>query len=360
MAGPSVAGPSAGVYSDRFNHSYWHRLNTEQLGVAAIDPLGHEIGIATVPRLGGSWNPVDGKKHILVGRVDRYGWYNPDIFTLAPDEADFNIFIEPTRPFRYILDRIVDAASQDDLDDFQPLADGSGYAVECEITPDEEYYDNRWFPNSNDRPSPMIGRTIGLYGPWVQDMGPAHNGRPEIHPSECIWWRNRSVSAIARFDESAAFRCIVLQDDSNRFDRDSNYDGTPGRPWSMSPRRARLTFAILGIRGEEVVYDIAIVDGRRVFSWPDEQARTITKTARENTILTVRKRMTDPSQIKARVVNLSPDPEQPWIYHSYPILEVRVGDGDRGEEGFVELTVKGQRVPRGPQRHDHRVVVPVP
>lgn len=359
---PAQALPAAGdqVFEDRFDHDEWHRLNKYQLGVEPKDTLGHAPGMSTASRLYGAqaWKPVDGEKHVLVGRVDRYAWYNPSVITTKQDEADFNIFIAPTDTYRHILHDVIDMASVAEQKEFQRSADGSRYVVECEVTPDEEYYDNRWFPGNDDDESPMVGSTIGLYGMWIRDLG--HGGRPEIHPAECIWWRNRSVSAIAASDTSATFRCIVLQDDSNRFDRPSDYAGPVSRPWSASPRRCRFTFAVLGIRGQEVRYDIAIADGRRVFSWPDEQARTVVKTAPGDTAVSVRKRMTDPSNAKVRLTNLSPDPDQPWIYHAFLLVEVQVGEGDRGEEGFLEFTVKGSRIPSGASRRDQRVEVPSP
>lgn len=332
---------------DRTNHVRWHRLDTTQLGVDVVDPDGHEIGMAkAAPNFWHHWEPVDGMKHVLVGRMDKYGFYDG-----YGDEADFNLNIDPSREFRFILDDVVASMSEDERDELHDLVDGNGHAVECEVTPDEEYYDNWWFPYKDSfRPSPLIGQKVGVYGPWVKDSG--HGGRPEIHPSEVIWWRNQPVSAIADGSNSY-WRCIVLQDDSNRFDRDEDFDGTPLRPWSKSPRRARLTFALMGIRGQHIRYDLSLHDGLRVFAWPGEDTRTLFKFLPGDTAVTVRKRMANPSQVKARLGRLSHDPDNPDVYHCFLTLDVRIGEGDRGDEGFAEIGLNGRRVPRGPDLPDN-------
>ena len=58
----------------RFDHARWERLRREQMGVDAVDPIGHEIGMAEAA---GKYKPIDGKKHVLVGEFDHYGWFNP-------------------------------------------------------------------------------------------------------------------------------------------------------------------------------------------------------------------------------------------------------------------------------------------
>jgi hypothetical protein len=53
---------------------------------------------------------VDGLKHVLVGELDRYQFYNP---RGSGDEADFNFMINPDPSFRSFLDDVVAGMSRD-------------------------------------------------------------------------------------------------------------------------------------------------------------------------------------------------------------------------------------------------------
>ena len=210
----------------------WAFINREQLGVHARDPLGHKIGTNIAYRTGSglNWYPVDRFKQTMVGTVEGYDFYNPTV-TLDPDEADWNIYVRPSPAFRFIRDDVLPNVNPGDLHrapDGEPL-------VECEITPDEAFYDNPWF--NEDGTSPLVGETIGVYGPWVQDE--SHSFRPEIHPCELLWWRTVSAQGFS------TWHLMVVQDDSNRFDRVGDFSGGRiTRPWAAWPRRAEFRLAI--------------------------------------------------------------------------------------------------------------------
>jgi hypothetical protein len=397
-----------------FDHGRWNRVHDTQLDIDVRDPDGHRIGSASVKRtpladpsdsptpvplklftLRG-WVPVDGSKHILVGEFDHYSFYNPSTSVspfhpnISTDEADFNIFITPDRPFQRLLDDVVetmeeeraalqawvDAHPQGTLHPSDvpfPVGDGTpasvrypvselhdrkrgrGYCIECEITPDEGYYDNFWFRTKKPYTSLLVGAKIGVYGPWVRDF--AHGGRPEIHPCEVIWWRNGS------FDDAGPqphvrWTVVVLQDDSNRFDRQSDYDTFVARPWSMSPRRARITMSLQAPRGQHAEYSISISKGQRIFEHPGEETRSITRDYDGRRALTVTKRMSKPAQLKARLSELAPDPTDRNKLRCFLELDVQVGEGDRGKEGFAELSIEhwvpvqgATPPPRNPQSH---------
>lgn len=324
------------VLDQSFDHNRWTRLDETQLGIDVIDPDGSQIGYAACirTRLGlnlGGWKPADDTKRVLVGELDDYEFYNPR-FT-SGDEADMCLMINPDEPFRSLLDDVINIMTADQQEELKDRKRGPGHTIECEVTPDQEYYDNQWFPTSGGQ-SPLIGRQVGVYGPWVRDLG--HGGRPEIHPCEVIWWRSGNVA----FANARVVRWIilVLQDDSNRFDRQANYDSAVPRPWSASPRRARLTVALSAPRGKEISYDIRMRDGRRVFEWPGEEGQSKTVTSGD-TVLHVRKRMSRRSEVKVSVSGLSPDPADPNFLRCFLRMDVRVGDGDDGQEGFAELEV---------------------
>lgn len=332
------AGGTLEVKPDRpFPHQYWDRLNDEQLGVDVVDLDGNEIGTASAVRetiFGidiGKWTPVDGKKHVLVGELDHYSFYNP---WSSGDEADFNLFVFPNPPFQFLLTQVSSAMSAEERKELHKRKRGAGNTMECEITPDEDYYDNKHFPTNGD-PSPLVGRQVGAYGPWVKDMG--HGGRPEIHPSEAIWWKSGNAEQLGTSGH-VFWSILILQDDSNRYDRRGNYDRDLPRPWSAWPRRARVTIALIAPRGQDITYNVRMRNGRHVFDWPGENRRSRTvETA--GTRLTVTKRMSRLTEVKMRVSELSPDPNDSRLLRSFLTLDIQVGAGDRGQEGFAEIAV---------------------
>lgn len=240
------------------DNAAWKILHQSWLGASVRDLGGHQMGPASASKnvLGlhvPMWRPGDGHKHVLVGEVDRYHFYNP---SGSGDEADFNIYITPNPVFSDILSRFVQLMKPGDRDELHKRTGGVGFCLEAEITPDESYYDNNWLP-TNERKCSLVGKQIAVYGPWVMDLN--HGGRPEIHPAEAIWWRDGAFDG----PHLARWQFIFLQDDSNRFDRESDYDGPVSRPWSAFHRRAHATVALQAFRGKTTDYHLNISHKRR-------------------------------------------------------------------------------------------------
>ncbi len=193
------------------------------------------------------WSPVNGLKMAVNGKLHNYIVHNP-----IGDEYDWNLNIVPNTDFKYIIEdpksRAIDTTEW-------KRCETSGTYEDCfqaEITPDEHLYNNFWFPKQENRwnprtrmmekhtpDSPLEGRDICVYGPWVLDSG--HDWRPEIHPCELIWWRDKERN-------QDTFYLFGIQDDSNRFDiiEDFVFDETQTlewRPWAAPPLTSRFKIA---------------------------------------------------------------------------------------------------------------------
>lgn len=173
----------------------WHRIVTDSLGVAGRDVAGVYIRGFPVEKnwllhpYYNNWYPNDVYKQTLCGKLHRFGVY--DGGWPEADEMDWNNFIIPNLPYRFIWsDTLIYADSLDPL--FWKKCGNTRECVEAELTPDQRFYENPWFPKT-DEISPLEnenarGPTVCTYGPWIRER--IHHGRPEIHPSELIWWKD--------------------------------------------------------------------------------------------------------------------------------------------------------------------------
>jgi hypothetical protein len=152
-AARKFAAVAAHASTDFFDHALWEHARANQLGVIALDPVGHKIGLNRRD----IFVPMDRYKQTLVGRMVDYTFYDG-----GGDEADWNLLVDPDQRYRFILDDVVQVMTSGEKGDLHKV--GSKIVVECEITPDENFYDNGYFPKS-DHVSPNLGKTLGLYGP---------------------------------------------------------------------------------------------------------------------------------------------------------------------------------------------------
>lgn len=351
-----------GVFVDReFNHRLWERLNDVQLGVNAVDPDGHFAGHLQAGKsvllvdIGG-WSAEDGYKHVLIGTLDSFGYHEGAWYNDSPDEKDINLHVVPDPLYRHLADSIAQQAIDEHWRGKPELLksqDGTRFTIEGEVTPDEKYLDNKWFPARPGGQSPLVGRKIGMYGPWVRDW--SHDGRPEIHPAEVIWFRNRSTNSLldgTPNNRLVRWHAIVLQDDSERFSTLNNFWPLPGRPpdpvfvraWAAWPRRARLTFALLGKRGETIDYDLNLEDGNHVGAWHGEEGSLKLTSTQDDAVVTVTKSNARPAELKVRLGRLREDPNDRERMRCFMSVDVQVGLDDNGREGFAELSL----VARGP------------
>jgi hypothetical protein len=331
-----------------FDHERWVRLRRQQLGIDVIDPLGHQIGPAAAMNFRwegrqANWFPVDGMKHVLVGELDHYYSYNGD-----GHEMDWNLCLAPDPAFRSILDRVARDMSADQREEhLVERRHGPGYCVECEITPDEGLWFNDFFPHGGQllglNQSTLLGQKLGVYGPWVRDKG--HGRRPEIHPCEVIWW----MAAANPLGVSASRLVLVVQDDSSRFDRPSDYDGPVPRPWSAFPRRASIAVTLRPRVEDHMHFNLRLLYAREMADMADPGAASVTREFGGRPVITVTKRIEQPAKIRMRLGPVAPDPDGVHL-RCFLYLGVQVGSGDQGQEGYALLNLETMTPHAGPHR----------
>jgi len=214
-----------------------------QATLDVYDPDGHYIGWTEADGIfWRNWEPVDAYKHAACGTQHHYSFYNP---WYSGDEDDANKYVVPSAVFSHIITDPV-AWGYSNAGDVHTC--GGVQCFEAEITHDQSYAGNPWFPHTDPASSPINGKAMCNYGPWIADHG--HGGRPEIHPSEAMWWRTAPTPAGLLHE----IRVVLMQDDSNRYDRRADY--TPDmpsniKPWSGVPRTAyvRQAFRVPAVGG---------------------------------------------------------------------------------------------------------------
>ncbi len=224
-------------------------VKNKSLGLTVTNPKNNNIGYE--PALNGFtiindvyWKPINGKKMVLCGTLEEYFVHDE-----SGDEYDWNLRIIPDPDFEFIINEVRKVVSFEDEIKWK-LCNGNNDAVSClyaEVTPDQTLYENVWFPNRYvnpnfysgvpnqpyyiQPPALMLNQQIGVYGAWVRDSD--HGWWPEIHPLEAIWWK----SVIPNME---TFYVFCIQDDSNRFDTNGDFernDNTPDTwiPWVKPP-----------------------------------------------------------------------------------------------------------------------------
>jgi hypothetical protein len=223
----------------------------QHFGVRKSDPEGWLIN-KFVGGVGRDWMPLGGfsyqghsaPKRTLCGSFARYEFYESG---LSPSEHDWNIFIEPApdEEFQSLLGvsqsgpwlcpppeqgynfrcsrlspRVINklggilkgwhSKSEAPEGRCRP-GTGTACLIEAEITPPESLREraaaNGAFPKKEG--SRLDGKKLCVYGPWVAEA--VHFHRPEIHPSEAVWWEEQSAEdtrvlhAISAFDTSGRF-----------------------------------------------------------------------------------------------------------------------------------------------------------
>jgi hypothetical protein len=296
------------------------------------------------------WKPINGKKMCLCGLFDTFSIYDGTVFNNShPDEYDWNIDIIPTASFEYIkANKIINK-------------------VGAEITPDESLWENIWFPNRiriiegstneldldiyYEQPNPIaFKRHICVYGPWVYDMN--HTAKPEIHPSENIWWKVINLK-----DKIDTIYIFGIQDDSGRYETDADFDGyntENWQPWARPPIKSEylIPFEFSGRYTDHLIINIEELKAKDVvttsiegFGDSDNGKNHLLKLNGgffnfNRTIVEVNENIPLPINLGIKFVDVCKKPSGGIL--GFVQISTAFGNGINGDEGYhiLKLTIK--------------------
>ena len=222
--------------------TYWQSIINTQLGVHGVNPPneGDWINYTSLRKhyTGGitfinNWFPLSPEKMVFCGRLEGYNVFQES------KGADWNFYMSPALGFENFINLAKPFKGSCGLLFFlgdkwhKCSSNPTNYCLEGEVSPHYAYNGWPWFPIPDPNPSKygappsLVNKDICLYGPWVREC--VHQHRPEIHPSELVWWRDNSDNS---------FNLMVVQDASNRFGFQSRYVGShaaPWKPWAENP-----------------------------------------------------------------------------------------------------------------------------
>lgn len=247
-------------------------IRNKMEGINVWNPMQTSVGMHTAkeedailpPKEKGTWWPVNGKKVACCGTYQSFLLYDGD-----GNEYDWNLNIKPDSEFKYIIQDVRPLVGDCQTSSEWDRINNDG-AIQAEITPDQSLYVNDWFQGEDKcETNKVANSTICVYGAWVMDNG--HSLRPEVHPSEAIWWRKRSKGK----DE---FFVFGIQDDSNRYDDPSDFIfeadfGPSWRPWAAPPivTQIQIPFEYDGTFSDHPIITIEeLVPGLRIVPLPEK------------------------------------------------------------------------------------------
>ncbi|EAR01997.1 hypothetical protein [Maribacter sp. HTCC2170] len=226
----------------------WNRIVNKMLGIEGFDPVSNFINyppsekrIVGIPGTGSNnnWIPLSYKKQVCCGKLENFKTYDG-----FGDEMDWNFFVLPNDEFSFLITDALPYRKETRLmsSNGWHKNDNGQYQLEAEVTPDQSLYDNPFFPKKGSKkvgdPDVVLeGKEVCFYGPWVREWN--HHYRPEIHPSEMIWWRL-----------NGGYYMMLIQDDSNRFDSKDDFDldgllPNNWKPWAEPPLTAQFRIAFI-------------------------------------------------------------------------------------------------------------------
>lgn len=324
----------------------WNRVVDQLQGVKGEDPVGFYIADFPAERFGSvidNWYPNSGYKETLCGQLHHFNVYDG-----SGAEMDWNNFIIPAPGFEHLITDVLPYKGGSGTwcvdDDWQSCV-GENDCMEAELTPDDSFEENPWFPKSTGS-SVLEGRQICAYGPWIREC--VHGHRPEIHPAELTWWKER-------WHDADLYWLMTLQDDSNRFDTEDDFDieGSlpPGwREWGAAPMTARFKLAFSARPlGPVVEFGIGEAFARNVVTGDDAEARKDADDATGHAIqydgqIVLRAMENQPRDVDLGVTFTDVCRRANNTLQGYVAIITKTGVNNDGEEGYHILYVTKKEV----------------
>lgn len=226
----------------------WETATNSLMGIRAFDPVHHKIKIEySIDSQDEQWRPLLSEKQNLGGLLRNYGTHE-GYKGSSPYEKDWGLDLKPLPSFTFLYDR---ALMNDDIHvenwerHCHQEPDSVIHRIHVEITPqyntDDKtgfFFQNRWFqpfeacddnePRDIEPHVATYGDTVGAYGSFLSDdVDDYHGGRPEIHPAQQIWCKDKPGCV----NGHRTFWLFFLQDQSTRFEDAEDFTTTFHPAW---------------------------------------------------------------------------------------------------------------------------------
>jgi hypothetical protein len=272
-------------------------LANKQNGVIGTNFKGEqEIGNAAAQRSKGDidfWFPIENYKRTVGGVLKRVNIVKiDDLASSSSDFADYdhNFHVSPIADYQEDFDKAIEIANLR-MDWKDPYVDPNRavavawgdciqkmrnrsvadfeFEIDLSLSNLRNFVDHgksAYIRASNYSTQPD---TLFAFGPWISDAG--HCFKPEIHPSEQIWWRRRTSSF------SSQHFLLLSCDQSGRYNDKSDFDETEiaGKDrylknvWAPIPLNGVFAILFAVEKGKQVLnFDIRKVGSQNVVQTP--------------------------------------------------------------------------------------------
>ena len=145
-----------------------------------------------------NWFPLGSKKQTLCGKASHFNTHK------LARENDHNLRIIPHLSIEYLMTKALHRKPKNK--DWHSCEDGKDNCMEAEITPPAEFVENDGHTYFEE----LLNCHTCVYGAWVTER--IHNHRPEIHPTETLWFKDKN-----------SWKIFLFQDESRRFDKKNRF-----------------------------------------------------------------------------------------------------------------------------------------
>ncbi len=276
-----------------------------------------------------NWLPLRTLKQNFVGKIENFK------VSHMGNENDWNIHLAPAYGFESFLNDALAVSFKNTNEWFEQKSSLGKYTIEAEMTPVKSAFDNPWFNNIKDR-TILMDKQIGVYGAFVGEG--IHGFRPEIHPSEIIWWKeseNSTVILLAadasdRFDDMSDFSTELADPGEKKpWTQDIGQEAELKIPFEIDPSSGSLIYNLYSLYGNDSFYK-----GANYADISNGASHTITYKGSE--VLTVVESSFVQRYVGVTFTDVCYD-SQRSLLKGYIVLKTAIGNGDGGKEGFVTL-----------------------